>query len=94
MTASDQGSEQVARLFLGGLAVFLTAAGQLALLVSPQGLGLGLLLTAMGVPRSDAAGHLRFSLGHSNSDAHIDRLLEVLPPLVSRLRELSPFANS
>lgn len=49
MTASDQGSEQVARLFLGGLAVFLTAAGQLALLVSPQGLGLGLLLTAMGV---------------------------------------------
>ena len=52
------------------------------------------VLTAMGVPRSDAAGHLRFSLGHSNSDAHIDRLLEVLPPLVSRLRELSPFANT
>jgi cysteine desulfurase len=52
------------------------------------------VLTAMGVPRSDAAGHLRLSLGHSNSDADVTRVLSVLPPLVSRLRELSPFANS
>jgi cysteine desulfurase len=52
------------------------------------------VLTAMGVPRVDAAGHLRLSLGHSNTDAHIDRLLEVLPPLVGRLREMSPFANT
>ncbi|HSN76351.1 MAG TPA: cysteine desulfurase family protein [Anaerolineae bacterium] len=52
------------------------------------------VLTAMGVPRVDAAGHLRLSLGHSNTDAHIDRLLEVLPPLVGRLREMSPFRET
>ncbi len=51
------------------------------------------VLTAMGVPRVDAVGHLRLSLGHSNTDAHVDRLLEVLPPLVGRLREMSPFVN-
>lgn len=51
------------------------------------------VLMAMGVPRIDAVGHLRLSLGHSNSEAHVDRLLEVLPPLVARLRAMSPFAN-
>lgn len=49
------------------------------------------VLTAMGVSRREAVGHLRLSLGHSNSDAHVDRLLDVLPPLVARLREMSPF---
>ena len=49
------------------------------------------VLTAMGVPRRDAVGHLRLSLGHSNRDADVDRLLDVLPPLVERLREMSPF---
>jgi cysteine sulfinate desulfinase/cysteine desulfurase-like protein len=39
-------------------------------------------------------GHLRLSLGHSNSDADVTRVLEVLPPLVGRLRELSPFGNT
>ncbi len=46
------------------------------------------VLTAMGVPRIDAAGHLRLSLGHSNREADVARLLEVLPPLVARLRRM------
>lgn len=50
------------------------------------------VLMAMGIPRREAVGHLRLSLGHANDDAHVDRLLEVLPPLVARLRQLSPFA--
>ena len=50
------------------------------------------VLTAMGIPRQEAAGHLRLSLGHSNGEADVKRLLHVLPPLVARLRELSPFA--
>lgn len=50
------------------------------------------VLTAMGIPRPEAAGHLRLSLGHSSGDADVERLLHVLPPLVARLRELSPFA--
>lgn len=52
------------------------------------------VLTAMGVPRVDAVGHLRLSLGHSNSEADVARLLEVLPPLVERLREMSPFGSA
>lgn len=50
------------------------------------------VLTAMGVSRQDAVGHLRLSLGHNSTEAHVDRLLEVLPPLTQRLRNLSPFA--
>jgi cysteine desulfurase len=49
------------------------------------------VLTAMGIPRHEAAGHLRFSLGHSTSEAHVARVLEVLPPLAARLRELASF---
>jgi cysteine desulfurase len=49
------------------------------------------VLMAMGVPRREAVGHLRLSLGHANTDAHVDRLLAELPPLVARLRELSLF---
>ncbi|MCB0198602.1 MAG: cysteine desulfurase [Anaerolineae bacterium] len=52
------------------------------------------VLTAMGVPRHEAVGHLRLSLGHSNTDADVDRLLEVLPPLVARLRQMSPFREA
>ncbi|MBP7691652.1 MAG: glycosyltransferase family 39 protein [Anaerolineales bacterium] len=49
MSVADRSSEHIARLFLAGLALFLTASGQLAFLASPQGLGLGLLLSAMGM---------------------------------------------
>ncbi|MEA3335512.1 MAG: cysteine desulfurase family protein [Chloroflexota bacterium] len=49
------------------------------------------VLTAMGVDRTDAAGHLRLTLGRSTTDAHIDRVVEHLPALVERLREVSPF---
>ena len=52
------------------------------------------VLTAMGIPRHEAAGHLRLSLGRSNTEAQVERLLEVLPPLVGRLRDLSPFMAS
>ncbi len=48
------------------------------------------VLTAMGVSAADAVGHLRLTLGRSTTDADIDYLLETLPPLVARLRKLSP----
>lgn len=44
------------------------------------------VLTAMGVSATDATGHLRLTLGRSTTDENIDYLLEVLPPLVNRLR--------
>jgi len=48
------------------------------------------VLTAIGVPAAVAQGSLLFSLGKDNSEEDIDYLLETLPPIVQRLREMSP----
>lgn len=51
------------------------------------------VLRAMGIPFTYAHGSLRFSLGRYNTEADVDKILEVLPPIVARLRELSPFSG-
>ncbi|WP_026487510.1 cysteine desulfurase NifS [Caldanaerobius polysaccharolyticus] len=48
------------------------------------------VLLAMGLPHELAHGSLRFSIGEQNSEEDIDYVLEVLPDIVSRLREMSP----
>jgi cysteine desulfurase len=48
------------------------------------------VLVAMGVPPELARGSLRLTLGRANSAADVERLLEVLPPIVARMRALSP----
>ncbi|MGE3858129.1 MAG: cysteine desulfurase family protein [Dehalococcoidia bacterium] len=48
------------------------------------------VLVATGMPDELARGSLRFTFGRGNTDEDIDRLLEVLPPIVARLRALSP----
>ncbi len=48
------------------------------------------VLVAMGMPDELARGSLRFTFGRMNTDEDIDRLLEALPPIVQRLRALSP----
>ncbi|MBX7110657.1 MAG: aminotransferase class V-fold PLP-dependent enzyme, partial [Dehalococcoidia bacterium] len=48
------------------------------------------VLVAMDVPPDLARGSLRFTLGRMNTDADVDRLLGVLPPIVQRMRALSP----
>ncbi|MCB0216993.1 MAG: cysteine desulfurase [Caldilineae bacterium] len=50
------------------------------------------VLTAMGVPEALAHGALRFSLGRYTSQADIDYTVEVLRPLIERLRRLSVLA--
>jgi len=47
-------------------------------------------LLAMGLPHAIAHGSLRLSLGRENTEAEVDQLVEVLPPIVQRLREMSP----
>ncbi len=47
-------------------------------------------LLAMGLPHAIAHGSLRLSLGRENTEAEIDRVIEVLPGIVQRLREMSP----
>lgn len=51
------------------------------------------VLTAMGLSADRARGSIRFSLGKQNTSADIDLLLEMLPDVVGRLRELSPVYN-
>lgn len=47
------------------------------------------VLKAMDVPFGLATGSIRFSLGRGNTQDEIDELLDVLPPIVQRLRRIS-----
>ena len=51
------------------------------------------VLRAMGVPYTAAHGSVRFSLSTYNTDKEIDKVLKVLPPIIRRLREISPFGR-
>ncbi len=48
------------------------------------------VMLAMGIDAATAQGSLLFSLGKDNTEAHVARVLEVLPPIVQRLRDMSP----
>jgi cysteine desulfurase len=48
------------------------------------------VLLAMGVPGAEAQTAVRFSLGKNNTKDDIDYTLEVLPPIIERLRMMSP----
>lgn len=48
------------------------------------------VLLAMGIPHELAHGSLRLTLGDENTKGDIERVLEVLPPIVKRLRDMSP----
>ena len=49
------------------------------------------VLRAMGVPFTAAHGSVRFSLSAYNTEAEVDRVLEVMPGIIEELRALSPF---
>ena len=49
------------------------------------------VLRAMGVPFTAAHGSIRFSLSIYNTEEEIDFIIEKVPPIIKRLRELSPF---
>ena len=51
------------------------------------------VLRAMGVPFNFAHGSVRLSLGRFNTDEDVDFVLEVMPALIARLREISPFRD-
>jgi cysteine desulfurase len=48
------------------------------------------VLTAMGIPAEIAQGSLLFGLGAETTEEEIDLVLETLPPVVDRLRQMSP----
>jgi cysteine desulfurase len=51
------------------------------------------VLRAMGVPFTCAHGSIRFSLSRYTTDAEIDLVIRELPPIIRRLREMSPFGR-
>ena len=52
------------------------------------------VIMATGVDAALAKGTILFSLGVNNSDADVQYVLEKLPPIVNRLREMSPLYNT
>ena len=48
------------------------------------------VLSAMGVDPATAQGSVRFSLGSGNTEADIDVVIKELPPIVKKLRDMSP----
>jgi cysteine desulfurase len=48
------------------------------------------VLLSIGLPHEKAHGSLRMSLGRYNTESEIDKMLEFLPPIVTRLRQMSP----
>jgi cysteine desulfurase len=48
------------------------------------------VLLAIGLPHEKAHGSLRLSLGDGNTEEEVDYVLEVVPPIIERLRNMSP----
>ncbi len=49
------------------------------------------VLRAMGIPFTAAHGSIRYSLSTFNTENEIDYIIEKMPPVIARLREMSPF---
>jgi cysteine desulfurase len=82
-----EGEALVIALDLKGLAVSTGAA------CSSGAIEPSHVLIAMGMPPERARGSLRFSLGKQNTPEDVDFALSLIPPTVTRLRELSPIYN-
>ncbi len=48
------------------------------------------VLLAIGLPHEIAHGSLRLSVGEDTTDEEVDYVLEVIPPVIERLRMMSP----
>ena len=48
------------------------------------------VLLAIGLPHEIAHGSLRLSISEDTTDEEIDKVIEVLPQIVQRLRDMSP----
>lgn len=48
------------------------------------------VILALGHPYEMAHGSIRFTLGHCNSENDLDYLMKVFPPIIKKLRAMSP----
>jgi cysteine desulfurase len=79
-----EGESMVIALDLKGLACSTGAA------CSSGALEPSHVLMALGLAPEDARATLRLSLGHQTTEDEIDIALETIPPVIERLRQLSP----
>ena len=49
------------------------------------------VLRAMGLPYTAAHGTIRFSFSRFNCLEEVDFVIEKLPPIIAKLREISPY---
>ncbi len=79
-----EGESILIALDLAGVAVSTgSACASASLKASP-------VLLAMGLKEEIAHSTIRFTLGKNNTAAEIKRLIDILPPIVKRLREMAP----
>jgi len=52
------------------------------------------VLRAMGVPFTFVQGSIRFSLSRYNTEEDIDYIIDKLPTIINRLREISPYGKT
>lgn len=51
------------------------------------------VLTAMGIPHEKVHGSIRFSFGRGNTEDDISYVEKILPPIVKKIRDISPLWN-
>jgi len=83
-----EGESMLLNLDLEGICVSTGSA------CSSQSLEPSHVLLAMGLSHEQAHGSLRFSLGKWTTGEEIDRVLDVLPRIVAKLRAMSPLLKS
>ncbi|MBN1353709.1 MAG: cysteine desulfurase NifS [Candidatus Omnitrophica bacterium] len=52
------------------------------------------VLAALGIDAAEIQGSVRFSLGRDNTKEDMDYVIKVLPPIIKRLRDMSPLYDS
>lgn len=83
-----EGEAIILNLDFLGIAVSSTSA------CTSQSLEPSHVLSAMDVPIEESHGTVRISLSRYTSEPEVDKFLEAVPPIIEKLRMMSPFKNS
>ena len=87
-----EGTQQVGNLpqwvFIAAVAAGLTGSACTSGSLEPSH-----VLRTMGVPFTAIHGSIRFSLSRYNTDSEIEKVIEVMPPIIKELRMLSPYGR-
>jgi cysteine desulfurase len=83
-----EGESMLIRLDLAGIAAS-TGSACSSVKLEPSH-----VLLALGLKHEQAHGSLRITLGRWTTEKEIDYFLKVLPPIIKKLRDISPFKQN